>query len=535
MPTFKSIFPNQPFKPVLFSALIFISALHAAAAVSELWGTNGERWSPASRLPDFSFAGYRRGEEPYHIPAEKISVTAFGAKGDGKTDDTAAFKKALAAGAGKVIEVPPGRYIFSDRFFIRTSNLVLRGAGSGQTVFVFTKNLETIEPRMVKNDGGTPTSDWSWGGGLITIGENKHPADSGAGSVPYGLSQMTATGDEKSGGFVSVVAPSKRGEAQLTLANPVFKVGDEITLNLHDTPEKTLVIYLYHDQPGDISGITNWHCRQIFRVRAVNGRQMTLDRGLRFDVRPEWRPTVERFQPAVTDVGIEGVTFEFPVQPYAGHFREIGWNPVAIQASAAHCWLKDLAVHNGDNGPFVEGAAFCTLENIRITADPQRASKQGVFGHHGITLEGDDCLCTNFFIDTIFIHDVTVQSAIGCVFAGGRGINFCMDHHRWASYENLFTDIDAGIGSRLFLSSGGTIRGQHSGAGETFWNIRGKTPLPWPKNFGPDQINIVGLPLTNQPALNSDGRWQENFPPGHLQPADLHAAMLARRLAAGGR
>ena len=192
-------------------------------------------------------------------------------------------------------------------------------------------------------------------------------------------------------------------------------------------------------------------------------------------------------------------------------------------------------MRNGDNGPFVEGAAFCTLENIRITADPQRSEKVGAAGHHGITLEGDDCLCSNFFIATIFIHDITVQSAIGCVFAGGRGINLSMDHHRWAPYENLFTDLDGGQGSRLFQSSGGGMRGQHSAAGETFWNIRGKTPLSWPKNFGPDQINIVGLSVTNHPTLNLDGRWQENFMPGQLQPADLHSAMLARRLATGGR
>ena len=526
----KFIFPKQPFKPLLWSALIFISAFHAAAAVSELWGANGERWSPASRLPDFSFAGYRRGEESYRIPAEKISVIDFGAKGDGKTDDTAAFKKALAAGAGKVIEVPAGRYIFSDRFFIRTSNLVLRGAGSGKTVFVFTKSLETIEPRMMKNDAGTPTSDWSWAGGLITIGENQHPADPSVVGKPYGMTQMTAAADEKSGDFVPVVAAAKRGEFQLTLANSVFKAGDEITLDLHDTPEKTLVKYLYRDQAGDISGFKNWHCRQIFRVRAVNGRTVMLDRGLRFDVRPEWRPTVQRFQPAVTDVGIEGVTFEFPAQPYAGHFREVGWNPVAIQASAAHCWLKDLVVRNGDNGPFVEGAAFCTLENIRITADPQRRGKNGTCGHHGITLEGNDCLCTNFAILTEFIHDVTVQSAMGCVFAGGHAVNLDMDHHRWASYENLFTDIDAGSGKRLFQSSGGGQRGMHTAAGETFWNIRSESTIPWPKDFGPDLINIIGLPISDPQILDPNGRWLEIFSPGQLQPRDLHAAMLAKRL-----
>ena len=514
MSQFNLIFLGQLLKPVVFFALILFSVLSSHAAVSVLWGMNGERWSPASRLPDFSFAGYRRGEEPYRIPTQNISVADFGAKGDGLTDDTEAFKEALAAGAGKLIEVPPGRYLFSDRFFIRTPNLVLRGAGSDKTIFIFTKSLESIESRMVKNDGGTPTSDWSWAGGLITIGEGK---------------RRVVTNDG-----VAVVASGLRGDLQLKLAASTFKVGDEVTLVLHDDENRSLVKYLYRDQAGDISGIKDWQVRQIFRVRAIQGHQITLDRGLRFDVRAQWRPTVVPFQPAVTDVGIEGITFEFPAQPYRGHFREVGWNPVALRPSAAHCWLKDLVVRNGDNGLFVEGAAFCTLENIRITADPQRSSKDGVYGHHGITLEGDDCLCTNFFIATQFIHDITVQSAIGCVFAGGRGINLSMDHHRWAPYENLFTDLDGGLGSRLFQSSGGGMRGQHTAAGETFWNIRCKTPLPWPKSFGPDQINIVGLPVTNQPVLNPDGRWQENILPGQLQPADLHAAMLARRLAAGG-
>ena len=499
------IFPSS-FR--LAFAVLLLTGVSLCAEVSQLWGVAGEKWTPASRLPDFSFAGYRRGEEPYRIPAESISVTDFGAKGDGYTDDTAAFQRALQAGAGKVIHVPAGRFVLSDIFKIRTSNLVLRGAGAGQTVFTFTKNLETLEPRPVKNDGGTPTIDWSWGGGFLMIGDQV-----------------------KHGKVTRVTAPAERGANRLTLEMPSFKAGDEVTLTVYDTPDKSLLKYLYHDQTGNLSGLNHWQCHQIFRVRAVNGNQITLDRGLRFEVRSEWRATLEPFRPTVTDVGIEGITFEFPAVPYAGHFKEVGWNPVAIHASAAHCWLKDLVIRNGDNGPFVEGAAFCTLENIRITADPQRRGKDGTCGHHGITLEGQDCLCTNFAIQTEFIHDITVQSAMGCVFASGRAVNLDMDHHRWASYENLFTDIDAGLGKRLFQSSGGGQRGLHTGAGETFWNIRSSSLVPWPTDFGPDLINIIGLPMSDPQTLDANGRWLENFSPGQLQPRDLHAAMLAKRLA----
>ncbi len=501
----------------LAGAVVLLTSVSLRAEVSQLWGNAGEKWTPASRLPDFSFAGYRRGEEPYRIPSQSISVTDFGAKGDGHTDDTAAFKSAIAAGAGKVINIPGGRFVLSDIIKIRTSNLVLRGAGPGKTIFAFSRNLNTIEPRWVKNDGGTPTTDWSWAGGLFTIGD--------------GVGRNGKSGNVST----RVTAPAQRGANRLTLEKPGFKTGDEVTLVVHDTPDKSLLQYLYHGQTGNLSGLNRWHCQQIFRVRAVNGRDVILDRGLRFDARAEWQPTLELFRPTVTDVGIEGVTFEFPASPYAGHFKEAGWNPVAIHASAAHCWLKDMVIRNGDNGPFVEGAAFCTLENIHITADPQRRGKDGNNGHHGITLEGQDCLCTNFAVECQFIHDVTVQSAMGCVFAGGHAVNLCMDHHRWASYENLFTDIDAGLGKRLFQSSGGGQRGMHTAAGETFWNIRAQTRMPWPKDFGPDAINLIGLPMSDPQILDANGRWLENFSPGSLQPADLHAAMLAKRLAAQKR
>ena len=65
---------------------------------SQLWGLEGEKWSPAGRLTDFSYAGYHRGEKPLPDLKPQVSVAAFGARGDDEADDTQAFQKALAAG-----------------------------------------------------------------------------------------------------------------------------------------------------------------------------------------------------------------------------------------------------------------------------------------------------------------------------------------------------------------------------------------------------------------------------------------------------
>jgi hypothetical protein len=474
---------------------------------SALWGQGGEKWSPASRLPDFSFAGYRRGEEPFRIPPQSISVTNFGAKGDGHSDDTAAFKRAIDAGAGRVVSIPPGRFVLSDVLEVRQSSLVLRGAGSDKSVLLFTKPLEELRPRPAKTDGNQPTTGWSWGGGLIMIG-GEEPAPKST---------------------VRLAAEARRGENRLRLQDAVFQAGDEVVLRVYDDQEKTLVSYLYRGQGGNVAGLNNWKCRQIFRVVTVEGPTVTLDRPLRFDARPAWRPELVPFRPAVTEVGVERLGFEFPATPYGGHFREVGFNPVTIEPSAAHCWLRDLRIRNADSGPYVRGT-FCTLDGIHLSADPQRKSAQGQTGHHGITFYGHDCLCTRFTIDTQFIHDLTVQSAMGCVFCDGRAENLCLDHHRWAPYENLFTDIDAGEGRRLFASSGGGNRGAHTAAGATFWNLRTRQPAGRPTSLGIDAINVVAASLREAQDPLPAGLWFEPIPPGQVQPANLYTAMLRRRL-----
>jgi hypothetical protein len=507
-------FSLGPGNTVIFIRLVCVAlvigsiGVEARGQTSQLWGKSGEKWTPQSRLPDFSFAGYRRGEEPYRIPKERISVTSFGARGDGRTDDTAAFKKAIAAGAGKLIEVPAGRFVLSDVLEVNSSNLIMRGAGPQKTMLIFAKSLEQLRPRPAKTDGDQPTTGWSWGGGLIMIGPG-----------PLG---RTPTFD--------VAEAAKRGENRLTLDQSVFEVGDEVILTVRDEESKSLVEYLYRGQQGNVSGLNNWNCRQVFRVVAKDGKQVTLDRPLRFEVRLRWKPSLELFKPAVTDVGLEGVAFEFPAQKYGGHFREVGFNPVEIGSSAAHCWLRNIRVWNADSGPYVRGT-FCTLEGIHLGADDQRKSSKGNYtGHHGISFYGNDCLCTDFKIETRFIHDVTVQSALGCVFCSGTAIDLNMDHHRWAPYENLFSDIDAGTGRRLFSSSGGGQRGAHSAAGTTFWNIRTEQPVGWPKNLGIEAINVIGITSRDSQVLDPDGRWLETIQPGEVQPAELYRAMLRQRI-----
>src|SRR5262245_13466664 len=137
----------------LAGLLAFAAASLPASQHSELWGARGEKWTPQGRLPDFSFAGFRRGERPLPNVPPGVSVRNFGAKGDGESDDTQSFLDALTKVKRGAIEVPPGRYRITKLLEITEPGVVLRGAGPDKTILVFHTPLNDIKP----NWGATTT------------------------------------------------------------------------------------------------------------------------------------------------------------------------------------------------------------------------------------------------------------------------------------------------------------------------------------------------------------------------------------------
>src|SRR5262245_48857072 len=94
---------------------------------SELWGSTGSLWNPTSRLPDYSFAGYRSGEKSIPTPAVVANVKDFGAASNDDSDDSAAFRNALASASSGAVFVPNGTYRLNTPVTINKSNVVLRG------------------------------------------------------------------------------------------------------------------------------------------------------------------------------------------------------------------------------------------------------------------------------------------------------------------------------------------------------------------------------------------------------------------------
>ncbi len=492
--------------------LALCPAVAAAQIYSELWGPDGRKWDRAGRLTDFSYAGYHRGEKPLPELEPDISVRDFGAVGDGKADDTAAFKKAIEAGAGKVIHIPAGRYVITDLLEIRTSGTKLLGDGPDATVLYFPRPLNDIRPNWGATTTGQRTSNYSWSGGFILVAgslDRRHLAD--------------------------VTAPAARGDTTLSVSSTEhISVGDFIRLDLHDDGDKTLTHHLYAGDPGNVSKLSRVTVRFGAKVTAVDAaaKRITIDRPLWTDVRGGWKPALYPDRSSVEEAAVVGINFEFPVTKYQGHFTEVGFNPLAM-SGVRNCWAARLRITNADSGPFINGRNVTLRDILLETHRPDDGHKQ--HGHHGITLTGQDCLLEWFEIGCRFRHDITMsRGSSGNVVHGGKAVDLALDHHKYAPHNNLFTDIDAGGGGRLYLCGGGADLGRHTAAYFTLWNIRSRETIEWPKRgWGPDMMTIVGVRSADGPTLDPRGRWFEPIDPQALTPSNLYKAQLERRLGSG--
>jgi hypothetical protein len=479
-------------------------AAPSPAEISQLWGNDGERWNAASRLPDFSHAGYGQGAATIPSLAVAANVRDFGAVGDGRADDSAAFLAAIAATAKGAIFIPSGRYLLNRQLKISKSNVVLRGENRDTTILLFQKTLSDLL--------GAST-EWSASGGLVYF-----------------------QGYDDGGEITSVSLPAHRGDVSLQVASASgLTVGQSVRLCMTNT-DGTLARHLYADQldgATELLGLTLVDFP--LRITAIQGNLISFNRPLRLDVRLTWTPALFSQAPSVHDVGIEDVTIQFPEVVYPGHHNEPGSNAVAFEG-ITNGWARRLKIVNADSGIFLsERTRFSTVDSIEFDAGPARLrtgyggpgenATMPVAGHHALLAIGlaQDNLFSDFTLRVRFVHDTAVSAyAVGNVFEGGTGVDMSFDHHRRAPYENLFTQIDVGQGSRLWESGGDDSDGPEGGARETFWNIQSvqnqKLP-PWAV-----EVNAVGITSQTPTQTSATGNWWELITPSALTPPNLYAA-----------
>ena len=491
----------MPHRALLVLLLAVAFAAPAAAQPSKLWGRMGEAWDPRGRLPDFSYAGYRSGREPIPDVPVVVNVRDTGAVGDGSSDDSSAFQRAIdragEMGGGAVL-IPAGTYRLNDQLHLRDSGVVLRGEGRNETILYFTASLADI-----------------------------HGWDLGFANGNNGMIQARGGSFENAG---NVAERASRGDRALVLDRDAAEAGIEpgtwlrLTMSADD---QSLWDHRHNDQNGsphtpycdEVNGELGYW---IVRAVAVEGARVELDQPLRTDVRPAWSPKLHRVVGAIEDIGVENLRIEFERTPYPGHHYERGYNAIGFdEGLVANAWIRDVRIRYADNGISLSKAKHVTVRNVKF--DGSRASATGYVGHHG-TKGGIDCLWEGLSFDANYIHEITLnERTTGTVYSRLSGtVRISLDHHSRAQLENLITELDA---SYDWAGGGGACSPQ-AGARHTYWGFsRAMDPPSWSEI----QANVVGDLEAGLPERQTANRqWFERLP--MLEPRNLYEAQLVRRL-----
>ncbi|MDY0003308.1 MAG: glycosyl hydrolase family 28-related protein [Polyangia bacterium] len=111
-----------------------------------------EGWTPDHQLPDgrflhdFSYAGYRAGEEPLPeaLPTPILSVLDQGADPSGALDSTGAIQATIdALSGGGTALIPEGLYRVDGELLVQQGGVVISGEGPDKTFLHFTREPES--------------------------------------------------------------------------------------------------------------------------------------------------------------------------------------------------------------------------------------------------------------------------------------------------------------------------------------------------------------------------------------------------------
>lgn len=468
----------------LMGFLITLSLLWQGCTGS---GGTESAWMPrilsdtGTYLPDFSYAGYYRGETPLPEATATIRVTDFGVIPDDGKDDSEAILKAVAAAQRQtgtaVVEFPPGEIILKKILFIDRSDVILQGAGSGPdgTRLVFPlpmkdlplpEEMVELQEYLQRNNkrlkSGEPFSPFSWTGGFIWT------------RVPQKRIYPYLPEKDRPEATICAIQDGKRGEHCFTADHPGDLQPGRLVKILwfnREGAQSTLLRHLYGED-NLVIGERHWKfpdrplIQQMVTIREVQGNRVCIKEPLLHDLRPEWGTVVAPAE-LLTGVGIEHLRIQFPAVPYAGHHLEHGYNAIYL-TSVAHSWVRDVEIENADNAFLSDEAAFVTIDGLAVS---------GRKGHYGIHFgKTNHMLAKNCTIAAPMEHSISFNTfAKAGVYSNVDILQTpSLDQHCGTNHQNLFDNIRVRVASAeqdLFKHGGAGYWKPTHGKYNVFWNI----------------------------------------------------------------
>eukprot|EP00123_Amoebidium_parasiticum_P007046 comp17838_c0_seq1/m.17986 comp17838_c0_seq1/g.17986 ORF comp17838_c0_seq1/g.17986 comp17838_c0_seq1/m.17986 type:complete len:748 (-) comp17838_c0_seq1:87-2330(-) len=418
--------------------------LTMSASSSQLWLDYVEAQQTGRRavLPDFSHAGYRYSEAPIpHIVGPIFNVLDYGAQTGQYCDET--IQKAIAAAeaaGGGVVYFPPGVYHMSPDsnpdhlLFIRTSNIVLRGAGAeppGESVIL----IESMKPvNGVHQVTVTP-------------------------SIPRGKSLAKVTKAVAHGDYSVEVDSSKK-----------MSIGQEVYIHHQSTS-----LAKSHYDPMPLSNrykrlhengflVTEHH-----RVVAIEGNRVVFGEPIQIDI-PLCgdAPITLKESGLISEVGIEDIRFvgrwDAHPEAFVHHkdaIHDYGWEALRVDR-VRNGWIRRCVFEDLNTGLTLDSCCGFTVENCRFV---------GKRGHSALVVRRGYGVLVKDCIDTAGHHhgpNVGYQG-VNTVYLRHRSIaGQQIDSHSGSPYCTL---LDFTTEGGVLSGSGGPIDSlPHHGRHLVLWN-----------------------------------------------------------------
>ncbi len=416
--------------------IIIATGFVDAAPVSKLWQQYEaeKKAGKTTWLPDFSYAGYQRGESEPETTGKIFNVTDFGAFPDDLKDDRQAIQKAINAAeknGGGIVFLPKGRYLVNTTMAtrgmikVKSGNIIIKGAGStaGGTV------IHTIEPY----GGGHPhlTRRLYFGESVFLI--RSVPEDK---SITTRKTLTEVTGDAPRETFSLNVNNTK-----------LLKPGQIVYLYALNKAIHTEMIKPYSVDPTWTTITQNKaYAVEIHRIKAIDGKQVKFFEPLRYNIRAEHGWTLRQYQP-ISNVGVEDICFMGNSYHRYKHHRsgydDSGWAFIKMKG-VTDGWVRRCSFINCNQTVLVAMSLNVSLLNLIVAGNKGHHIARSTFLNYGVF--------AGLMEDRAgFDHGPSLNwGCTGTVFWRCKG-NSPIDSHAGRPYVTLFDNISA----PGFNSSGG--------------------------------------------------------------------------------